>query len=202
MCATARWRIARPAAVSSPAGRGRAARNAARPSADSPSQAPKCKRSSAKLRTKENCPPHRRRALRAIDSSVGWTADGEAEITLRISLVAACCPWLSASAASRRALLVLSSWRDCRRASTCAMRCASVLKRPLLSHVSREARHQLHCVGLVGRDRETGDSGIGPRAITLADPRDGSHQRHLITELIGDGRDGLILPLGQEEFLD
>src|SRR5262249_61176766 len=125
-------------------------------------------RSSVKLRTTQNCPPHRRRALRAIDSNVGCTADGEAETTLRISLVAACCPWLSASVASRRTLLVLSSWRDFRRASTCAIRCASVLKRSLLSHVPREARHQLHRVGLVGRDRETGDSGIGPGAIPIA----------------------------------
>src|SRR5262249_61885007 len=121
-------------------------------------------RSSVKLRTTQNCPPHRRRALRAIDSNVGCTADGEAEMTLRISLVAACCPWLSASAASRRALLALCFWRDFRRASICAIRLASVLKRPLLSHVSREARHQLDRIVLVGRDRRTVDCGNRPSA--------------------------------------
>src|SRR5262245_13138110 len=202
MCATARWRIARPAAVSSLADRGRVSRNAARPSVDSPSQDPKCMRSSAKIRTKQNWPPHRRRALRAIDSSVGCTADGDAEITLRISLVAACCPWLSASAASRRAFLVLSSWRDCRRASTCAIRCASVLKRPLLSHAPGEARHQLYRLCLLGRDRQPGDSGIGPRSVPLADPPDRPNQRHLVAELVGDGGDGLVFALGQEQLLD
>src|SRR5262249_2535183 len=124
------------------------------------------------------------------------------EMTLRISLAAACCPWASASVFSRRVLLALSSWRDCRRASACAIRDASVLKRPLLSHAPRKTCHQLHRLGLPGRDGEPGDAGIRPGAIALADPRDGPDQRHFVAELVGDGRDRFVLPLGEEELLD
>ena len=59
-----------------------------------------------------------RLALRAIESNVGWTSDGEPEMTRRISLAAAFCPCVSVNACARRALLALSSWRDRRRAST------------------------------------------------------------------------------------
>src|SRR4030095_8607612 len=51
-------------------------------------------------------------------------------------------------------------------------------------------------------DREPGNTEAGPRAVALADPRERPHQRHLVTELVGDGGRGLVLALGEEQLLD
>src|SRR5438093_8760632 len=67
---------------------------------------------------------------------------------------------------------------------------------------SRQACHQLHRLGLVGHEREAGDAAVGPRAVVLADPRDGAHQRHLVAELVGHGGHRLVLAPGQVQLLD
>src|SRR5882724_4785134 len=64
----------------------------------------------------------------------------------------------------------------------------SVLMRWPLSCGSCEPRHQLHRLGLFGRDRQPGDAAVGPGPVALADTRDGPHQRHLVAELVGDRR--------------
>src|SRR2546422_10388702 len=147
-------------------------------------------------------PPHSRPALATMASNTGWASAGELEITRRISLVAVCCSSASVGVASRRALLALSSWRDFRKASTWATRSPSVLKESLSPRRPGKARHQLHRLGLFGGDRQPGDAALGPGAIALADARDRPHQRHLVAELVGDGGDGLVLALGEEQFLD
>src|SRR5438876_6946540 len=66
----------------------------------------------------------------------------------------------------------------------------------------REPRHQLHRLGLIGGDRQTGDAGVGPRAIALANAPDGADERHLVAELVRHGGDGLVLALREIELLD
>src|SRR3989454_12188471 len=143
-----------------------------------------------------NAASHSRAALATMASNTGWASAGELEITRRISLVAVCCASASVGVASRRALLALSSWRDFRKASTCARKSPSVVKEPLSTCWPGEARHQLHRLGLLGGDGQAGDARVGPEAVALADARDRPHQRHLVAELVGGGGDGLLPPLG------
>src|SRR5881397_1379118 len=51
--------------------------------------------------------------------------------------------------------------------------------------VRGEACHHLHRLGLLGRDRQAGDAGVGPSAVALADARDRAHQRHLVANSSG-----------------
>src|SRR5712692_10504475 len=67
---------------------------------------------------------------------------------------------------------------------------------------SSQARHQLHRLGLFGRDRQPGDAALGPGAVALADARDRAHQRHLVAEFVRDGGDGLVLPPGEIQLLN
>src|SRR2546426_6713932 len=149
-----------------------------------------------------NAASHNRAALATMASNTGWASAGELEITRRISLVAVCCSSASVGVASRRALLALSSRRDFRKASTWATRSPSVVKESLSPRRPGKARHQLHRFGLFGGDRQSGDAALGPGAVALADARDRAHQRHLVAELVGHGRHGVLLPPGQEQLLD
>src|SRR6266545_1580917 len=164
--------------------------------------APRWSSPSSNRATALNSASHSRAALATMASNTGWASAGELEITCRISLVAVCCSSASGAVASRRAVLALSSWRDFRKASTWATRLPSVVKESLSPCWPGKARHQLHRLGLLGRECQPGDAALGPGAIALADARDRPDQRHLVAKLVGNGGDGLVLPLRQIELLD